>query len=365
MIEFWSIKIIKAMDIVIKVGTKVVLSDGAMGNVSNEVSELLRAGTRVIIVSSGAVGLGRMKLGMGSKPLTLEEKQAVATVGQVELMKRWQSFFRPYGIEIGQILITYRDISSRESFFNLRNTLRNALSMGIVPIINENDSVAIEEIRFGNNDILGATVSLAIGSDVFLILSDVDGVFIDFGTPNQRLVKEIKDIKDVRRYLKGKGSDFSVGGMKTKIQAGYMCMKSGVKCIIANGFKKDVIKKAISGEEGTIFVPSGDKKNLRASWVIASKKKGKIIIDNGAVNAVLSRKSLLPIGILDVEGKFERGDVVFLTSPDGRNVAIGITNYSSAEIRKIKGNKSSDIGTILNLDEFNEEVVHADNIFLL
>ncbi len=362
---FELIKIYRIMNVVVKVGTKVILSDEGMENISFEVSELLKNGVKVIIVSSGAIGLGRIKLNLGNKPLTLEEKQAVATVGQVELMKRWQSFLGRYGVEVGQVLLTYRDINSRESFFNLRNTLRNALFLGIVPVINENDSVATEEIKFGNNDILGATVSLAIGGDVFLILSDVDGVFMDFGTPNQKLIKEIKDIKDAKRFLKGRSSDFSVGGMKTKIQAGYLCMKSGVKCIIANGFKKYVIRRAINGEEGTVFVPSGNKKNLKASWVIASKKKGRIIIDDGAVNAILSRKSLLPIGILDVEGEFEKGDVVFLTSPDGRNIAVGVPSYSSAEIRKIKGRKSSDIGTILNLKEFDEEVIHADDIFLL
>jgi glutamate 5-kinase len=188
---------------------------------------------------------------------------------------------------------------------------------------------------------------------------------MNFGTPSQELVKSVNDVREVKKFLKGKKNDFSVGGMKTKVQAGYLCMKSGVKCIIANGFKKDIIKKSINGEEGTIFLPSHGRTNLKESWFIVSKKKGKIIIDDGAANAILSRKSLLPIGILKVEGEFERGDVVFLTSPDGKNIAVGITNYSSTDIQKIKGKKSSDIGSILNLNEFNEEVVHADNIFLL
>jgi len=352
------------MNIVVKLGTKIILSDESLKNIVDEISQFIKSGNHVVIVSSGAVGLGKIKLGLNN-PLTLEEKQAIATVGQVELMKKLQNFFSPYKLEIGQILITYRDINSKESFFNLRNTLKNAISMGIVPVINENDSVAIEEIRFGNNDILGATISSSISADVFLILTDVDGVYMNFGTPSQELVKSVNDVREVKKFLKGKKNDFSVGGMKTKVQAGYLCMKSGVKCIIANGFKKDIIRKSINGEEGTIFLPSHGRTNLKESWFIVSKKKGKIIIDDGAANAILSRKSLLPIGILKVEGEFERGDVVFLTSPDGKNIAVGITNYSSTDIQKIKGKKSSDIGSILNLNEFNEEVVHADNIFLL
>lgn len=352
------------MLITIKIGTKIVLQEEVLARLVAEIYELILDGNKVIIVSSGAVGLGRRLLDFTMEP-KLSEKQALSSVGQIELMKLYQSLFSRFGVKVAQVLLTYNDLNSRKGFLHLKKTINELFRLNVIPIINENDVVAVEEIKFGNNDILSAFVSTTVSSDKLIILTDVDGVYKNFGTPAQEIIKEIRDIKEISRFLKGKGSEFSTGGMKTKIQAGFICMKSGIECIIANGFKENVIRRVLKEGEGTRFIPDTTPKSFRDRLLILSKKKGSIIIDEGAVNAIRNRKSLLPVGIRDVKGRFSVGDVVFISDQSGNNVAIGITNYSSSEIEKIKGHKSCEIGEILGVSDFDEEVVHIDNMVLL
>lgn len=352
------------MLITLKIGTKIVLNEKVLDRLVSEIHEIVAAGSKVIIVSSGAVGLGKIKLGF-NKPGTLSEKQALSSVGQIELMKLYQRLFSKFGIEVSQILLTYTDLNSKRGFLHLKNTVNELFRLGVLPIINENDPVAVEEMKFGNNDILSAFVSTSVSSDKLIILTDVDGIYKNFGTPFQEIVRVVKDIREVTRFLRGKGSEVSTGGMRTKIHAGFICMKSGIECIIANGFKEGILKKVLNGEEGTRFVSETPLKSFKDRLLIMSKKKGVIVVDQGAANAIRNKKSLLPVGIKEVKGKFSVGDVVFVSDPNGTNIAIGITNYSSSEIEKIKGHKSDEIGNILGIKDFDREVVHIDNMVLV
>lgn len=352
------------MLIVVKLGTKIVFDEMSLGNLVSEIVSIVSEGNKVVLVSSGAVGLGRKKLNFSGKA-NLSEKQAFSSVGQVELMKLYQSLFSKFGLEVAQILLTYSDLSSKKSILNFRNTINELFKMGVLPIINENDPVAVEEIKFGNNDVLSATVATTILADILIILTDVDGMYRNYGTPNQEVIKFVKDIKEVNRFIKGKEFDLSTGGMKTKIQAGFICMKSGIECVIANGFKDGVLRKVLYEGEGTRFVPQKKIGSFKEMLLIASKKNGTIFVDNGAVVALRNNKSLLPVGIKGVKGRFSVGDVVYVSDMNGNNVAIGITNYSSSEIDKIKGKKSKDIGEILGIKDFDEEVIHIDNMVLI
>ncbi|MEN2998431.1 MAG: glutamate 5-kinase [Brevinematia bacterium] len=352
------------MLVTIKVGTKIVLNEEVLSRVVSEISELVLSGEKVVIVSSGAIGLGRKKLNFFGHA-SLSEKQALSSIGQPELMKLYQKLFSAFDIKIAQILLTYNDINSKRGFLHLKNTINELFKIGAVPIVNENDAVAVEEIKFGNNDILSALVSTTIVSDKLIILTDVDGIYRNYGTTRQELVRVVNDVREVSKFMKGRGSEFSTGGMKTKIQAGFICMKAGIECIIANGFKENIIASVLKGMEGTRFVPDTEKKSLKDRLLIMFRKKGYIVVDEGAVKAIKSKKSLLPVGIKDVKGRFSVGDAVFISDDSGNNIAIGITNYSHSEIEKIKGKKSSEIGKILGISEFDEEVVHIDNMVLL
>ncbi|MCS7299833.1 MAG: glutamate 5-kinase [Spirochaetia bacterium] len=352
------------MLIVVKIGTKIVLNEDIIDRIVVEISKLVSEGNRVVVVSSGAIGLGRRKLGINDN-LTLSKKQALSSVGQVELMKLYQNLFSKQGLNVAQILLTYSELTSRKSLLNLINTINELFKMNIIPVINENDAVAVEEIKFGNNDILASLVATTLQADKLVILTDVDGLFKDFGSPNQELVREIRDIREVTRYLKGKKFELSTGGMKSKLQAGFTCMKSGVECVIANGFNKDILNDAVNGITGTKFIPDSKGRSFKDRLLILARKKGSIIVDNGAVDAIRKKKSLLPVGVKEVKGKFSVGDPIFITDLNGNNIAIGITNYSSSEVSKIKGKRTYEIEEILGTTEFDEEVIHIDNMVIL
>lgn len=352
------------MLIVVKIGTKIVLNEDIIDRIVAEISRLVSEGNKVVIVSSGAIGLGRRKLGINDN-LTLSKKQALSSVGQVELMKLYQNLFSKHGLNVAQILLTYSELNSRKSILNLINTINELFKMNIIPVINENDAVAVEEIKFGNNDILASLVATTLQADKLVILTDVDGLFKNFGSPNQELVREIRDIREATKHLKGKKFELSTGGMKSKLQAGFTCMKSGVECIIANGFNNGILKDAINGIAGTKFIPDSKGRSFKDRLLILARKKGSIVVDNGAADAIRKKKSLLPVGIKEVKGKFSVGDPIFITDLNGNNIAIGITNYSSSEVNKIKGKRTHEIGEILGTTEFDEEVIHIDNMVIL
>ncbi len=360
--------------LVIKVGTSTLthttgkLNLGQLEYLVRELADLRHRDIEVILVTSGAVGAGIGKLGLKGKPKNIPEKQALAAIGQGILMQMYEKLFSEYGEIVAQVLLTREDITQRERYLNARNTLLTLLRMGVVPIINENDTVAFEEIKFGDNDTLAALVAGLVDADLLVILSDIDGLYT--ADPHQersaQLIKVVEELSPEIIALAGKpGSALGSGGMMTKIQAARIVSTSGIPMIVANGSRKGVLKDIIMGENpGTLFLPCDHRLNSRKAWIgFASKASGFVSVDEGAEKALLEKgKSLLPSGVTFVEGDFERGCVIGIKGAHGE-IGRGIVNYDSAEIRKIMGCQSKEITEILGYKDF-DEVIHRDNFTL-
>jgi glutamate 5-kinase len=364
------LKNIKKM--VVKVGSSsLTLKTGGLDRENieklvNEVSSLVKRGIEVIIVTSGAIAAGLEDLNIPKKPREITLLQAAASIGQVELMKLYGDLFSENGLKIGQILLTQEDTTRREQYLNIKNTIRNLIDLGVIPLINENDSVAVDEIKFGDNDKLAALVSVLAEADVLVILTDIEGMY----DKNPRVSRDAKLISYIDRIDKniesaagGIGSTYGIGGMESKIKAAKICSFSGIKTIIANSRRKNVLDEILEGKSvGTFFAPQAIKKVKSVKkWIaFGMKAKGAIIIDKGAEEAVLNKgKSILPVGVLKIRGKFNKGDTLKVFSMDNKLIAKGISNFSSDDILKIKGKNQEKI-----LSEFNDvmcsEVIHRD-----
>jgi glutamate 5-kinase len=361
--------------VTLKLGTRQVtdvdgINHANIEKIAAEVAAIRASGIEFILTVSGAIGLGRLefrdRLGVGKLPLP--QKQALAGVGQVALMELFKEKFAKHGIPVGQVLLTHAIFENRNTYLNARNTLNTMLQMGILPVINENDSVAVEEIRFGDNDRLGAHVALLTDSDLYIMLSDIDGFYADYGTPDSRLMKvvDLDTEPSLAQHAGDNESHLSTGGMLTKIEAARMTNLSCVPSVIANGFKAGVLPAIFDNlREGTVFVSNRCKLNQKKRWISSKHTRGKIIIDDGAVNAVRAHKSLLPSGIVRVEGKFERGDNVLVTNNEGGKVAAGLVNFGADECAKIAGHKTSEIEAILGVPGSQDNVIHIDNMVVL
>ena len=307
------------------------------------------------------------KLGLKEKPKTIPEKQAAAAVGQGILMHIYEKLFSEYGGVVAQLLLTRSDITDRKRFLNARNTLLTLLKQNVTPIINENDTVAVEEIKFGDNDTLAALVAGLVDADLLILLSDIDGLYTDDPrkNPDATLINVVKDITPEIQGLAGSvGSKFGSGGMATKISAAKTAVNSGIPMIIANGAKPDIIRNIFHDqEEGTLFLPREVKPHTRKRWIaFGSDIKGKIFVDMGARRAIVDKgTSLLPSGILGLEGEFSSGHVVSIVDAEGLEFARGIVNYTAKEIVKIKGKQCSDIQRLLGRKDY-DEVIHRDNL---
>jgi glutamate 5-kinase len=363
----------KNMRVVIKLGTNLLTkADGSLDSarirsLAGGIAKAKKEGAQVVVVSSGAIGAGMGKLKKSVRPSSLREKQALAAVGQPLLMDIYQDAFGANGIVTAQVLLTRHDFEDRQRYLNARNTLLTLLEHGIVPVINENDTTAVDEINFGDNDNLSAIVSVKICADLLIILTDVDGLYK--GVPGRselvsgvdRVTKEIE-----RMALKTSGSGKGVGGMQSKIAAARTASSGGVKTVIANGQKKNVIKRIMEGKSaGTVF--SAQKSvGARKCWIAFGVKcRGSIVIDDGAVDALKERKkSLLASGIVGVSGKFDAGDTISVVNRSGDEIGRGVSYYSCADIEKIKGKKTNEIKKVLKRAEY-EEVVHRDNLVVL
>ncbi|NIM03166.1 glutamate 5-kinase [bacterium] len=360
--------------IVIKIGTTVltkpsgVINEATIERIVDDVAELLNSGAEVIIVTSGAIGagLGRLKLQGGS----IREKQALASIGQGHLMSIYEKFFRKHNRLVAQVLLTSDDLAQRQRYLNARNTLLTLLSLGAVPVVNENDTVAVEEIKFGDNDRLSALVASKVEADQLVILTDVDGFFSQDPRVERKvkLIKEIEAITpDLEEKASGRGTQRGTGGMVTKLEAARIATASGITMYIANGNKEKVIREIWKGENpGTKFLPGKEKIVSRKRWIAFDTRiEGKIAVDEGAREALLKRgKSLLPSGISGVEGRFNTGACVAVVDTEGKEFARGLTSYSSDEIEKIKGKKTSQIETTLGYKDY-DEVIHRDNLVIL
>jgi len=364
------LKNIKKM--VVKIGSSsITLKTGGLDRANiekfvNEVSSLAKRGIEVMIVTSGAIAAGLEDLNISKKPQEITLLQAAASIGQVKIMKLYGDLFSKNGLKIGQILLTQEDTTRREQYLNIRNTIRNLIDLGVIPLINENDSAAVDEIKFGDNDELAALVSVLAEADVLVILTDIEGMY-DKNPRTSRDAKLISYIdridKNIESAAGGIGSTYGIGGMESKIKAAKICSFSGIKTIIADSRRINVLDEILAGKNvGTFFAPQTIKKvkSIKKWIAFGMRTKGAIIIDKGAEEAVLNKgKSILPVGVVKVSGKFNKGDTLKVFSMDNKLIAKGISNFSSDDILKIKGKNQKKI-----LSEFNDamcsEVIHRD-----
>jgi glutamate 5-kinase len=362
--------------IVVKVGSN-LLTDKAgrinqkrISSLTREISELHNKAIEIVMVSSGAIASGLKKLGLKSKPKEIRKKQATAAVGQPLLMWMYEKYFLKFKKHIAQILLTRDDLSDRVRYVNAKNTILTLLEMGIIPIINENDTVATDEIKFGDNDQLAALVSGLVEANHLIILSDVAGLYTSDPKkdPNARLIKHVKEFsKELTEIAKPTSTGYGTGGMYSKVIAAKKATSFGIPVHIVGGRKYGNIKAVIEGKQvGTFFEPVKEKVTSRKGWIAyATRSKGNLYIDEGAVKALLKNgKSLLPSGIKKVEGDFDVGDAVYCIDEKGEKIAKGLVNYSSCEIKLIKGKKSSEIDKILGY-KYSDEVIHRDNLVIL
>ncbi len=366
----------KAKRLVVKVGSGLISSPPAglepdrIGALAAELAALAKDGKEVVLVSSGAIASGMARLGLTRRPRSIPEKQAAAAVGQSALMWHYEQAFARYGIRVAQVLLTREDISDRPRYLNARNTLQVLLRFHVLPIVNENDTVAVEEIKVGDNDNLGALVAHLIDADLLVLLTDVDGLYA--GDPRQdpgaRRLETVEAVtEEIERLVWDAEAQVSVGGMSTKLEAAQKVTSSGIPMVIASGREPGTLRRVLRGEPvGTYFVPRGDRLAGRKRWIaFAVPPQGRLTVDAGAKSALTERgKSLLPSGVIDVDGEFHAGEAVSLGEADGKEFARGLTNYSAAELRKIRGARSSALEGLLGYKGF-DEVIHRDNLVLL
>ncbi len=364
-------KVGKIRRIVVKVGTSILtaksgrFSRDEVERISAEVLEILKEGCEVVLVSSGAIGCGMDVLGLKSRPKELPLLQACAAIGQGKLMKFYEDFFSKRKFHTAQILLTRDGIQDRERYLNARNTFNALLRMRVLPVVNENDTVATEEIRFGDNDNLSAFVSALVEADLLVILSDVDGFYLK-GKTRLDQVKSLSQIdKDLRAHLYSNERAETTGGMEAKLEAARLAMQSGVPMVIANGREKGILKKILAGEPvGTWFHASLKKRALRKNWLAFSHAKGDLEVDDGARKALIERgTSLLPTGIRKVHGAFNLGDAVRIIDAKGAEIARGLANYGAEELEKIRGHRTDEIQKLLGY-KYYDEVIHRDNMVI-
>ena len=366
----------QAKRVVVKVGTSSLTHSTGKLNLPriqklvDELAALGKQGKEMILVTSGAVGAGMEMLGLTEKPKTIPEKQAAAAVGQGILMHTYEKFFSEHGQIVAQVLLTREDSVKRTRYTNSRNTLLTLLKMGVIPIINENDAVAIEELKIGDNDTLSAMVASIVDADVLIILSDVEGVYTDNPqtNPDAQLIGEIADITpEMEALAGGPGTNRGTGGMYTKIQAGKIAVNSGVSMVIASGLRDGVIGDVLGGVQvGTIFLSKENRLQVRKRWLaFGARTQGVITVDKGCEKAILSGgSSVLAAGITAVKGEFEQGNTISVITLEGREIARGIVNYNGEETGKIMGVHTNELAKILGSKPY-DEVIHRDNMVLL
>ncbi|CAJ0685712.1 glutamate 5-kinase [Ralstonia mannitolilytica] len=365
-----------ARRLVVKVGSSLVTNDGrgldqaAIARWAAQIAALRAAGKEVVLVSSGAIAEGMQRLGWAKRPKEIHELQAAAAVGQMGLAQVYESEFARHGIRTAQVLLTHGDLADRERYLNARSTLLTLLGLGVVPIINENDTVVTDEIKFGDNDTLGALVTNLIEGDALIILTDQRGLYTadPRKDPNARFVDEAQaGTPDLEQMAGGAGTSIGKGGMLTKILAAKRAAKSGAHTIIASGREDNVLARLANGEAiGTQLRAQTGRMAARKQWMIDHLQlRGRVVLDAGAVEKLTAGgKSLLPIGVTEVQGEFARGEVISCVDAAGREVARGLTNYSSAEARLIARKASSEIEAVLGYVSA-AELVHRDNLVLL
>jgi glutamate 5-kinase len=364
-----------AKRIVVKVGTSTLAANGgvrtaAFGSLARQISQLADAGREIVLVSSGAIALGASRLGWQHPGRSIPEKQAAAAVGQIGLVETYRRRFARRGREVAQVLLTRSGLEDRERFLNARRTLQKLLSLGVVPIVNENDTVVTDEIRFGDNDNLSATLVNLIGADLLVILTDVDGLHVRKPTeaePKPPLIDRVDEITpEISAAAQGSDSAFGRGGMLTKLEAAATAARSGAATVLCNGRTRDVLLRVAEGEHlGTLFT-AGERLASRKHWLaFTTRTRGELVLDEGAVRAVVERgRSLLPAGVIAVRGRFGMGDSVACVDEKGRELARGLAAYPSEAIEQILGRATRDIERVLGYSN-GGEVIHRDDLVVL
>jgi len=362
-----------ARRLVVKIGSALLIGSSGrlrqrwLAALCADIAALKQGGADVLVVSSGAVGVGRGALGLGERPLKLEEKQAAAAAGQIRLAHAWQEALAAHGINVAQILLTPGDTEERRRHLNARGTIETLLSLGVVPVINENDSVATDEIRFGDNDRLAARVAQMTSADTMVLLSDIDGLYTadPHRDPGAVFVPEVTEITPAIEAMAGRAAPGNAsGGMVTKIQAAAIAMRAGCRMAIADGKKTHSLAAVGVSGRCTWFVPSANPAAARKRWIAgAVTPAGAITIDDGAAAALGRGKSLLPAGVVSVEGRFERGDAVIVRDGRGRRIGCGLSAYSVDDARLILGHKTREIEALLGY-RGRDEMIHRDDLVL-
>jgi len=358
----------EARRIVLKAGTSILTSQRGVflqkevSRLGKGILSLLHQKREVVLVSSGAIALGMQTLRLKHRPAELRRLQACAAIGQGKLMKSYEEFFSPHGLHTAQVLLTRDALETKNRFFNAKHTFEELFSMGILPVVNENDTVATEEITFGDNDLLSVWVASLIHADLLVILSDVDGFYLGDGS-RIRAVEEWRQIEKLSSHLRDQKKERTVGGMKAKLEAAKLAMQSGIPLLIVNGHQQDILERALRGEDvGTLFAAGEKRRTARENWIaFSAPKKGILSVDRGAYEALVTgRKSLLPRGVVSCQGKFSRGDVVELCF-DSKIFARGVVFYSHEELSKIAGRRSDEIQSLLGYKR-KDEIVHRNDL---
>jgi len=361
----------KSKTIVIKIGSSIIIDENKkirkkwLTEFAKDIKDLLKQKKNVILVSSGAIALGCKKLNLSKQNIKLDKSQAVASIGQIELMNLFNKIFSSKKINLSQILLTLEDTEQRRRAINAKRTFENLFELGFVPVVNENDSIATTEIKYGDNDRLASRVAQISSADCLVLLSDVDGLYTQNPKlfKNSKLIKEINNIDlDIEKIATKSISEHGTGGMKTKIEAAKICQLSGCMMVIANGLLERPIKKIIEKNKCTWFLPKVSKLDARKKWIIGSvSPKGELVIDDGAINALKKGKSLLAAGIKKVNGKFNKGDHIIILDKNLKEYARGLSSFSSDETIKIQGQHSNKINELLGYTS-KSEVVHKDDM---
>lgn len=368
-------KLATCQKVLVKIGSSLLTNDGQGLDVAAiegwvaQMAALKAAGKEVLVVTSGSVAEGMVRLGWQQRPKSVHELQAAAAVGQMGLIQTWESAFQKHGIQSAQILLTHDDLSNRKRYLNARSALRTLLDLGVVPIINENDTVATDEIRFGDNDTLGALVTNLLGLDVLILLTDQLGLFDadPRSNPNAKLISEGAAQDSALLAVAGDGGALGRGGMFTKVRAARLAARSGAKTIILGGRTENAIQRVFAGENlGTLLLPEDEPITARKRWLAGHlQEKGTLVLDAGASLALQEQgKSLLPVGVKDVQGRFARGELVVCVDETGKRLAKGLINYSSSEAKFIAGQPSQNIAKILGYVE-SPALIHRDNLVVI
>lgn len=364
--------------VIVKIGSSLLTNNGkgldrtAIYEWASQIAKLHNEGKEVILVSSGAVAEGVVRMGLEERPKKLEGLQACAAIGQMGLIETWASALIQSGVQSAQILLTHDDLSNRERYLNTANTLDKLLSWRVLPVINENDTITVDEIKFGDNDTLGAMSAAMVSADLYIILTDQDGVFTDNPreNPDAKMIRQERAMADYLFDIAGEGGKLGSGGMLTKIRAARLAAMGGCPTVIANGSIEKVITRVAQGESvGTLLKTNQDDKLIaRKQWLAAHlRMEGTLFIDSGAVNAItVQGKSLLPVGVVEIQGEFDKGDVVAVVDKDSKErVAVGQVNFSSIEAKRVAREKTQNFDKILGESEDRVVMIHRDDMAIV